>query len=58
LPGDIAASARYYRQDIAEPNFVLNDDSTLSVPTAPGLGVQVMSERVAAYRLRHLALTS
>jgi O-succinylbenzoate synthase len=21
LPGDISASARYYRQDIAEPNF-------------------------------------
>ena len=48
LPGDISASARYYRQDIAEPNFVLNDDSTLSVPTEPGLGVCVIPERLAA----------
>lgn len=56
LPGDISASARYYRQDIAEPNFVLNPDSTISVPMAPGLGVQVRPERVAAVRLRHLAL--
>ena len=56
LPGDISASARYYRQDIAEPNFVLNDDSTLSVPAGPGLGVQVIPERLAAARLRYLAL--
>jgi O-succinylbenzoate synthase len=56
LPGDISASARYYRQDIAEPNFVLNDDSTLSVPSEPGLGVHVLPDRLAAARLRHLAL--
>jgi len=55
LPGDISASARYYREDIAEPNFVLNDDSTLSVPTEPGLGVQVISDRLTACRLRRLA---
>lgn len=51
LPGDISASDRYYAQDIAEPNFVLNPDSTITVPTAVGLGVQVLPERVAAARL-------
>jgi O-succinylbenzoate synthase len=56
LPGDISASARYYEQDIAEPNFVLNDDSTLTVPSRPGLGVDVIPERLAAFRLRHLAI--
>ena len=56
LPGDISASARYYRQDIAEPNFVLNDDSTLSVPSGPGLGVRIIPERLSAVRLRRLAL--
>lgn len=56
LPGDISASARYYRQDIAEPGFVLNDGSTLSVPARPGLGIAVIPERLAAARLRHLAL--
>jgi O-succinylbenzoate synthase len=55
LPGDISASARYYREDIAEPNFVLNDGSTLSVPAGPGLGVRVVPERLAAARLRYLA---
>jgi len=40
-PGDISASNRYFAEDIAEPLFTLNPDSTLSVPTAPGLGVTV-----------------
>jgi O-succinylbenzoate synthase len=56
LPGDISASARYYPpgKDIAEPNFSLNDDSTLSVPTDPGLGVRVIDDRLNAACLRHL----
>lgn len=53
LPGDISASERYYLEDVAEPNFVLNEDSTLSVPTGPGLGVRVIGERLKAVRLRH-----
>ena len=58
LPGDISASARYYALDLAEPNFVLNGDSTITVPNAPGLGVQVIPERLAAARLRHLAISA
>ena len=56
LPGDISASARYYPpgKDVAEPNFGLNDDSTLSVPTGPGLGVRVIEGRLNAACLRHL----
>ncbi len=56
LPGDISASARYYEQDIAEPNFVLNDDSTLSVPAGLGLGVRVLPDRLAGVRLHYLSL--
>jgi O-succinylbenzoate synthase len=58
LPGDISASARYYAQDLAEPNFELNTDSTITVPNAPGLGVQVIPERLVAARLRHLVFTA
>jgi o-succinylbenzoate synthase len=56
LPGDISASARYFHRDIAAPDFVLNADSTITVPDGPGLGVQVLAERLAAVRLRHLSL--
>jgi O-succinylbenzoate synthase len=41
LPGDISASSRYYVRDLIEAPFELNADSTLSVPTGPGLGVTV-----------------
>ena len=31
LPGDISASERYFKRDIIEQPFELNDDSTLTV---------------------------
>nr|MBI2905906.1 o-succinylbenzoate synthase [Chloroflexota bacterium] len=41
LPGDISASDRYWKEDIVEPAFALNQDGTLTVPTGPGIGVTV-----------------
>jgi O-succinylbenzoate synthase len=41
LPGDISASDRYYTRDITNERFTLNDDSTITVPTGPGLGVTI-----------------
>ncbi len=53
LPGDISATDRYYIEDIAEPPFVLNtDDSTITVPSGPGIGVEVAADRLAKYRIR------
>ncbi len=46
LPGDLSASDRYFPEDLIDPPFVLNPDGTLTVPTGPGLGVQVVEERV------------
>jgi len=42
LPGDLSASARYYRTDLTLP-FVL-EDGCLRVPTGPGLGVAPLPE--------------
>jgi O-succinylbenzoate synthase len=56
LPGDISASTRYYRRDLATPNFTLNADSTLSVPTGPGIGVRVDREALALVQRRALCL--
>ena len=41
LPGDISATERYYYEDITQENFVLNPDSTIDVPSSPGLGVSI-----------------
>ena len=46
LPGDISASARYFDEDIVEPPFDINPDGTMSVPTAPGIGVRVLTDRL------------
>ena len=55
LPGDISASARYYAEDLIAQPFVLNPDSTLSVPTAPGLGVAVRQDVLQKVTLRQAA---
>jgi O-succinylbenzoate synthase len=53
LPGDISASERYYHEDIADPNFVLNDDSTIDVPDTPGLGISIREDSLRAFTLKH-----
>lgn len=52
LPGDISATERYYVADIADPPFVLNPDSTIDVPAKPGLGIEVLSDRLDRVTLR------
>jgi O-succinylbenzoate synthase len=52
LPSDISASDRYYERDIAQPQFELNEDSTIDVPQGPGLGVKVIMEALDAFTLK------
>jgi O-succinylbenzoate synthase len=53
LPGDISATDRYYLEDISRPSFTLNaEDSTITVPNRPGLGVEVDHNRLSAVTLR------
>ncbi|MBI4787651.1 MAG: o-succinylbenzoate synthase [Chloroflexi bacterium] len=46
LPGDISASKRYYTEDIVEPEFEVAADGTMAVPTKPGIGVEVVIDRL------------
>jgi o-succinylbenzoate synthase len=48
LPGDVAASCRYYVPDLIDPEIVMRPDGTIAVPCGPGIGVNVIAERVAA----------
>jgi O-succinylbenzoate synthase len=54
LPGDISASDRYYAQDITQERFTLNADSTITVPTGPGLGVTVDFEAMGRFAVDKL----
>jgi O-succinylbenzoate synthase len=51
LPGDISATERYYAEDITHERFSLNPDSTITVPTGPGLGVTINREALGRYTL-------
>ncbi len=46
-PADLSASDRYWREDLTEP-FVLDGDGSLTIPSAPGLGVTVRTDVVDA----------
>ena len=48
LPGDIAASRRYFDPDLIEPPIEVSADGTVAVPTGPGIGVTVDWDRVEA----------
>lgn len=56
LPGDISASDRYFRRDITNERFTLNPDSTIDVPTSPGLGVTIDEKALEGYTLAKLEL--
>lgn len=56
LPGDIAASKRYYAEDLIDPPIEVRPDGTIPVPTGPGLGVQIVAERVERATQRRWSL--
>jgi len=56
LPGDISASDRYYRRDITNERFVLNDDSTIDVPTGHGLGVTIDEAALREFTLSEITI--
>jgi len=56
LPADISASDRYYTRDITRERFVLNPDSTITVPAEPGLGVTLDMDALKMFALAQLTL--
>jgi o-succinylbenzoate synthase len=52
LPGDVAASKRYFNPDLIDPPIEVAADGTIAVPTGPGLGVDIRHDRIDAATLR------
>lgn len=48
LPGDTAASSRYWDEDIIDPEVFVTD-GMVQVPTSPGIGYEVNREKLAKY---------
>jgi O-succinylbenzoate synthase len=58
LPGDIAASKRYFDPDLIDPPIEVAADGTVAVPASPGIGVTIRNDRVEASTVRKLELRS
>ncbi|MDH3735129.1 MAG: o-succinylbenzoate synthase [Gemmatimonadota bacterium] len=58
LPGDLSPSARYWAQDIVEPEWTMSDDGFVDVPRSrAGIGVDVDVERIEALTVRSETLS-
>jgi O-succinylbenzoate synthase len=58
LPGDVAASKRYFDPDLIEPPVEVAADGTIAVPTGPGLGVTIREDRVDAATIKKTMFTA
>ena len=56
LPGDIAASKRYYAPDLIDPPIDIASDGTIAVPDGPGIGVTIVADRVERATVRAASL--
>src|SRR5438874_770203 len=52
LPGDVSASARYWTQDIIDPEVEVTSRGTIRVPNRPGIGYDVDRNSVNRFTMR------
>jgi O-succinylbenzoate synthase len=52
LPGDVSASARYWIEDIIEPEVTVSAEGEIEVPDGIGSGVTVLRDRIEELTVR------
>jgi len=52
LPNDLSASNRYWKEDLIDPEIVLEKGGVIKVPAGPGIGVHPVEERIRRATLR------
>jgi O-succinylbenzoate synthase len=52
LPGDVSASARYWREDIVEPEITVSKEGEITIPDTPGRGYEVRTELIERLTVR------
>jgi len=58
LPGDVSASARYWKEDIIEPPVTVSSRGTIRAPTKAGIGFEVNQSRIDRLTVRSETITS
>ncbi|MGB6723659.1 MAG: o-succinylbenzoate synthase [Terracidiphilus sp.] len=46
LPGDVSASARYFTDDLVEPEIAVSAEGEIEIPDTPGRGYEVRTELI------------
>jgi O-succinylbenzoate synthase len=49
IPGDTSETRRYFHEDIVEPPVLLDGEGFIAMPMGPGIGVDVMENRVEKF---------
>jgi o-succinylbenzoate synthase len=57
LPGDVSASARYWKEDIIDPPVTVTAGGTIVAPERPGIGFEVNRGRLDRLTVRHEQIT-
>ncbi|MDH3491998.1 MAG: o-succinylbenzoate synthase [Acidobacteriota bacterium] len=57
MPGDVSASARYWHEDIIEPEVFVSTEGTIDVPTGPGIGFEVKRGRIDDLTVKRCKIT-
>jgi O-succinylbenzoate synthase len=52
LPGDVSASARYWREDIIDPEVTVSPQGTIPVSNVPGRGYSIKEDLVERLTVR------
>lgn len=52
LPGDVSASARYWAEDIIEPEVLVSPNGTIKAPSGAGIGFEVKTDLVEKLTIR------
>jgi O-succinylbenzoate synthase len=52
LPGDVSASARYWAEDIVEPEITVSAEGEITIPDTPGRGYEVRTDLVERLTVR------
>ncbi len=57
LPGDVAASRRYWEEDIIAPEVEVSPQGTIRVPPGPGIGYEPRLDRIEKLTVRREVLS-
>ncbi len=52
LPGDVSASARYWKEDIVEPEITVSPEGEITIPDSPGRGYEVRYDLIEQLTVR------